>query len=402
MPDTFAPGWDLLLETGEYLSGTGYRALVRQVQIEATIDGADELLIEALARDPTKGVYRIMGETVLAPGNTVVAFAGYGYNLLPLQRFTLLTEEGAYSEGGPPSVKIRGYSAEHRLGEYTAARSWAGPMADSEIVAEIADAHGLSYDGDTVEATDQRTRGRVKAKGTSDLTFLRQLAVANSFGPPIVRYDLDADADVLYWRALRLDDSEALTFTHNPHDSGSDAPTGTLRSFRPTIDLAGLPTKIEISGWDVEKQEPVVVTLEITDGGQDVQVLTGKAAQATGYKIRSGSEMRLVQYAAGQDPDTEKRRALVVPQVTTVDEAVAWGRERLKTINSAAMTGRAVTLGDQTLWVPQVHRFEGLAQHHNGLWLFERCRHILDQSGYRCEADVVRVLEDMTEPTEGS
>ena len=402
MADTFAPNWDMQLETGEYLSATGYLALVQSVAVDATIDGADELVITAVARDPTEGRYRFMGEAILAPGNTVVVLMGYGYNLVALQRFTIVAEEGNYPDGGVPTVTIRGYSAEHGLGQYTGERIYKGPAKASDVAKAIADEFALAYDDDTVETTDDVDDGWIKPKGTSDLEFLQQLAVQAGFGPPMVRYDADKGADVLYFRATKVDPSTQITLVYNPHDAGADLPSGTLRSFQPSIDLSGVPTKVQIVGWDAVKQEAVVVIMELTDEGQETQVLTGKSAAQVGYKITSASGMVLQQLESGSDPAKEKGDSYHLPQLTTTDQAVAFGREWLATRNRAAVTGRATVLGDQSLWIGQVHDFQGLAETHNGLWEVTGCRHVMDDKGYTVELDVARVLEDMPEPTEGA
>lgn len=401
MADTFAPNWDLQLETGEYLSATGYLSLVQSVTVDASIDGADELTITAVARDPTEGVYRFMGEAILAPGNTVVVLVGYGYNLVALQRFTIVAEDGNYPDGGVPTVTIRGYSAEHGLGQFTGERIFKGPAKASDVVKAIADEFGLAYDDDTIVATDDFDDGWVKPKGTSDLEFLQQLAVQADYGPPMVRYDADKGADVVYFRPTTVDPATQITLVYNPFDAGADLPSGTLRSFQPSIDLSGVPTKVQIVGWDAVKQEAVVVIMELTDEGQETQILTGSSASQAGYKIKSASGMVLQQLETGSDPAKEKGDSFHLPQLTTTDQAVAFGRAWLTTRNRAAMTGRATVLGDQSLWIGQVHDFQGLAETHNGLWEVTGCRHVLDSSGYTVELDVARVLEDMPEPTEG-
>lgn len=402
MADTFAPNWDLQLATGEYLSATGYLPLVNSVTVDATIDGADELVIEAVARDPIEGLYRFMGEALLAPGNTVVVFMGYGYNLTALQRFTIVAEEGNYPDGGVPTVTIRGYSAEHRLGQATIERNYKAPTSAAEVAQALADEHGLVWDSDTIEDTPPSDTGWTKPKGTSDLVFLQQLAVNSEFGPPVVRYDADRDADVLYFKATKVDPAAILTLVYNPHDAGADLPSGTLRSFQPSIDLSGVPTKVQISGWDVVKQEAVVVIMELTDDGQEVQILTGKAASAAGYKIKSASGMVVQQLEGGNDPAKDKSVHIPLPQVTSADQAVAFGTAWLRTLNAAAMTGRGTLVGDQSVWVGQVHDYQGLADTHNGKWEVVGCKHTIDGSGYRTDVDVVRVLEDMAEPTEGA
>lgn len=396
-----APTWELLINGSEYLPAK-YKALIETVTVDATIDGADQILIKAKAYNTTGSPgerWAFVGQTILAPGNLVTVLAGYsdGIPLQALQRFRIIADDTDYSAGAVPTITIRGYSGEASMATYTEPRKWKGPIADSDIVAEIAAEYGM---GIASETTDTRDRGRVKKKGMSDLEFLQALAWANGYGPPVVRYDTDLDTDVLYFQPDNLTEDDGLTFAHDPFVAGRSDPSGSLRKFRATLDLHGVPTKIQVTGWDVANQEPIVVTMEIADGGQDPVILTGSAATRAGYKVRSGSEMQVRALRDGEDPREDRIEAVAVPHIQTVDEAVAYGTRWIKARNQAFLTGRGTLTGNPKVWIRQVHNLQGMAEIHNGLWYFTGVKHVFSASGYTTAFDCDRVLEDSTPPTE--
>lgn len=401
-----APFFRLLINGTTDLT-TGHYALIRSVTVEASADGADELVIQALAKDPGArpgAGWKFIGESILAPGNLVTVEAGYldGDPPVVLQRFRIHAESTTYPSSGAPEVEIRGYSPEAALGSYTSPRTWKGPIADSTIVEELAKAHGLIVTLDSVWGTEERTAGRVKSKGTSDLVFLNQLAVANGFAAPIVRYDAELNADVLYFRPQVVESSTALNLVYDPGEDGGTMGTGNLLAFAPELDLHGVPTRVEITGWDPAAQTPIVVVMELGADGQDATVLVGDATAAAGYKITSGSQMQARALADSQDAQGERVESIPVPSVTTVEEAKAWATRWIKLRNAAFLTARASTVGIPELWCGQIHRISGVAPTHAGLWEILRVSHRFSASGYTCDMDLARVLGDAAEPAEGS
>ena len=59
-------------------------------------------------------------------------------------------------------------------------------------------------------------------------------------------------------------------------------------------------------------------------------------------------------------------------------------------------------MGIPSLWVGQVHRVGGVAPTHAGLWEIKRVAHRFGSSGYTCDVDFDRVLDESAEPAEGA
>lgn len=398
-----APAWELSIND-QPLPAT-HRDLVNLVRVRASVDGADELEIQAQAWDTLRSRYRFVGEDLLAPGNQVVVSMGYAGDLHELQRFTVVRHEPDYRGGELPTVKIRAYSAEVRLVETTRPRTWSGPVSDSEIVREIARDAGLRTTAASVEQVAVRAGSRVKRSGESDWSFLRKLAAANGLGDPWVRWDPDARADVLYWRALSTANQADVNVYSYARPSVEFAGSNGLRSFRSELSLAGTATKVEVVGWDPtggDGGEAVRVVMELTAQGQRTTIYRGGEAGEIPEPYRSPGQLLVSVLEAGADPTSERREVLAVKKIASTEDARAVAQQWIDTRNRAWQTGRVELDGDPSLWIAQLHRIEGLSESESGLWAFEGVEHVMDGSGYSCRADVSRVLEDAGQPVEGA
>lgn len=400
--DWSAPAWALELSDGSFLS-EARKGLVSSVTCKATNDAADELVLELSGWDSDAGVYRFLGENILQAGNRVVLWGGYGEDLEALQAFKITRVRGNYTGDGV-GVTIVGYSAEADLVENQSPRSFAGPISDSEIVTRIADDHGLlAFIGDTLEETPQRERGRVKESGTTDFEFLRKLAVANGFGPPVIRWDPDQRGEVLYWRtSLVSHQDEIATYRYNPWAAGGRERTGTLFSFAPELSLGGVPTKLVVLGWHEEAQEPIKVVLEMTRSGQESTIYVGEdergPIKAPAW-IKSGEQLAVAVLQEGKGRGRNSKDQVVATRTPkTPESAVAWAERWFETRRRAFMTGRASLLAYPKLWPGQFHWFDGLAPEHNGLWEFLDVTHRFDASGYTQDATVAYVLDEAAAP----
>lgn len=396
---TFAPTWELRINGKRFPSGL--KPMVREVRVEATTDGADQLVIEADAYDSVGRQYRIGGQDVLGPGNSVVVRMGYvdGGGVSALQRFRIVREEPHYPAAGHPWVRFVGYSAEHRLVEVTKARTYPSSISDSEIVRELAEEVGLRTTADSLRATPARTgRSRIKPKGTTDWSFLQSLAALNDYGPPTVRYSEALDADVLYFRPTALaDQPDRFRFLYDVRTDRT-AEVGHLRSFDAQISIAGVPTSVRVTGWDPATQAAVTVEVELTGDAQGRVIYEG-AAPKNVTAPRSGSGLQVEVLSTAPDVgEGSKDERLYVGTVDTTESAASFARRWIATRNRAYATARATVTGDPRIWIGQVHTFDGLAPAHTGLWEVVRAVHRMQTgSGYVVDLDLVRVLEETPE-----
>lgn len=383
--DLAAPRWALEVSPGVFL-GEDLRRLVRSVTCDATLDGADELVIVATGWDSVGRRFRFVGETILGPGSLVVLWAGDGRQLRPIQRFRMAREEVSYDDRGV-RVTLRGYSAEAQLVETTAPRAWSGPSVDSEIAREIAAAHNIGTTSTSLDPTGETPGGRLKKAGDTDWQLLQQLAQAQGYGPPWVRYDADSGRDVLYFRAQRLDQQpHVATFRWG-------VPDPTLLQFSPSLSLQGVPTSVEVVGWDAAAGQPIRVVARVNGAAGETTVQIGPDVGQLSQEIKSGSKLRArVLKDGGADPDLPE--IVSVPALPTAEAAEAWARRWLRTQSTAAQVARATTVGHVDAWPGQAHRFAGLAPHHEGLWYAVGVRHVWDARGYRLDWDLERIVEE--------
>lgn len=382
--DVLAPAWDL--EVGGRRLGDGYRALVSRVSVEGSTDGADELTVEASAQDPDSGAYRLLGETILGPGSLVVASMGYVGGLEVLGRFRMVREEAEYPESGAPTVTLRGYSAEADLGARTKPWAVSGSVGISDVVRKVARDAGLTVTATSVEDVPAKlSGGYAKKAGKSDLVALQELAAIAGLPNPWVRYDPVAKVDVLFFRRPNVrTQSRVARFWYDP--TGSASGVRTLRSFSPTLDLSGVPTKLELAGWDEAQQRAYLVVAEV-GGAQEPTILRG--SEVASYQIRSGAAVRAKALGSGAGDAAER---LAVPHLRTEAEAVAFAKAWVSTRNLAFLTARAKVVGVPEVWPNTIHDFAGLAKHHAGLYLVDRAAHSIDASGYSLDLDLSRVV----------
>jgi phage protein D len=383
--DLSAPRWELEVSPGVFLSAD-LKRLVRSVTCDATLDGADELVVQADGWDSIDRRWRLIGETILGPGSQVVLWAGDGRSLSPMQRFRMAREEVNYGPGGA-KVTLRGYSAEARFAEATEPRVWSGPSVDSEIARELAGIHDCAVTATSLDPTGEVQGGRLKKAGDTDWSFLQQIAEANGYGAPWVRYDADTGRDVLHFRAQRLDQQpHVATFRRA-------VPVPTLLQFSPSLSLQGIPTAVEVVGWDAGAGQPFRVVARVNGAAGETTVQIGPDVGRLDEPITSGGKARARALRdGGADPDRPEVR--YVPSASTPEAAEAWARRWLRTQSTAAQTARATTVGHVDAWVGQAHRFAGLAPHHEGLWFAVGCRHSWSSAGYRCDWDLERIVEE--------
>ena len=278
----------------------------------------------------------------------------------------------------------------------TNARKYGSEVTDSQIVEEIASDAGVAWiPGTTLQATPPRGGPRVKKKGTSDWDFVRKLAVANNFGNPYVRYSDEVGDDLMYFRGTNLNDqADQLLFLYDVWKASALQPTGNLLNFQPTLSLSSVPTSVRVSGWDQEQQQPIAVEVSITAQGQSTTIYRGEQVRDLPPHT-NGTELLVQTLSTGGSAGRTLRPEEVSTSVVrTTSDAEEFARRWLRTRNLAFFVARAEVIGDPRVWVGQIHRFEGLADNHEGLYEVTAARHRISVSGYYILLDLTRVIEE--------
>jgi len=402
MPDRTAPAWDL--EINKKPLPDDVRALIQAVSVKATVDGADELVIRAVAWSQREQRYRLIGESTFAPGNRVVVSMGYAADDLEvLQRFRLVRSEDSYPPTGPPRTVVRGYSPEYELAEHMTERQWPGTVTASQVAEDIAADHGLRATGDSIPGSSIEYADLLKPRGTSDWEFLRRLALTEGYGPPLVRYDADQRADVLYFRPqdLATQENRVLMVYNRTVAGGGMIPTNDeveLLSFSPTLSLAGVPTKVRVTGWSVELQTAYVVTAGLETGIADPVIFDGTPAEIA--SLEGGATLKV---SVGEDGETESDAddlEEVAIYIESEADAIEFARAWVARRSAAYLVARGSLQGAPGVWVGEIHEVAGVADVHAGLWEIEAITHTITGSSFRSQFDATRVLVDEPSPAE--
>lgn len=367
-------------------------ARVVRFEIEATVDGADALQLVVHPWDEERRAWLFRAGEPLGPGSEVVAWVGYGRELVALQAFRVEHRRAPMRAGETPKLEITGYSAEARMVANETARSWSGPVSDAAIARELAEAHGLAWTPQTIPDTPTRDRGRVKEKGTTDWEFLRRLAYANGHGDPWVRWDPSSRRSVLYWRRTRLTDQEEIaTFRLFPA-LASEA--STLLSFDASYSLQGAPSAVEVLGWDAVKDEPVRVRVTMDPSGQVSLLYKGPGARQVPQKIKSGTQLQVATLQESGDGERPELLAVEGGPLQDAEAIGSWARRYLETRNRGFTTAEAETVGYERAWIGQVHRFEGVPEEFAGAYEVTAVRHRIQGGAYRCSWDLRALIEE--------
>lgn len=386
------PRWELEIAPGQFLS-PALKSMIGRVTVEATVDGADELQVEARSWDEVRARYLWQPGEPLGSGSAVVVWGGYGRSFAPLQRFVIPRRGTREDAGGASKKQIVGYSAEASLVAWEGSRVFGTDTTDGQIAAAIARDHGFYTDATTVDDTPARSHARVKKKGTSDWDFLRGLAFSNGLGSPWVRWDPVRGANVLYWRKTRLEDqAEMITFRLRR----TDGLPSTLLKFSMDYSTADVPTAVEVSGWDPVRGEPMRVVVTIDSPGQSPGLYTGRPAGPVSAAIKSGTQLQIANLSASGELIKDQREVVGLEggAPRTEAELKAWAERWLETRNRAFVQGDAVTVGYELGWIGQLHRFEGVDPEFAGLYEAGKVTHTWEGGVYRTKWDLARVLEE--------
>ncbi|HWA89512.1 MAG TPA: hypothetical protein VG889_05715 [Rhizomicrobium sp.] len=280
-------------------------------------------------------------------GAEVQICLGYGDSKsMPLMLSGVVSKiETSFPEAGSPELTIAGFDHAFPMSLGKNYRTW-NNKTDTDVVREIASLRNLAVDVDETKTREPKTEQNQQ----SDLEFLKKLAEKNSF-------------------ALYVDEHKVLHF-HKP-DKDSD-PVVALRwgqgllSFKPSANLAGQVTAVEVRAWDPKLKDKIVGTARAgseTDKGEGT----------------SGGE-KLGDF--GQDSSKLPVLRVRLP-VFNQAEADSRAKAMLDENAEKMLTGDAEAIGVPDIRVDCRVELKDLGTPFSRAYYIEEVTHKVDSSGYR-------------------
>lgn len=258
--------------------------------------------------------------------------------------------EGRFPTELPPEILVL---AEDRLFDLRMTRRTRSfeNVTTSDVVDQIAQAHGLQADADI----DPITYATVVQLNQSDLAFLRDLARA-------VDAEIWVDGQTLKMQARSRRPGDELSLVYGQ----------TLQQFSVVADLAHQCTRVLVSGWDIDSKQEIEEVAE-------VGILSSELDGGT-----SGGSILQEKFEARTDH-------LVHHVPLTSAEALSLAEARLRTVSRRFLTGKAVAEGDGRIRVGARVSLSELGPLFNGSYYVCEAQHIFDaKSGYRTRFSVER------------
>jgi uncharacterized protein len=283
---------------------------------------------------------------LLAFGAEVDVYLGYGdAKSTPRAVSGTITEITTnFPDGGSPELAVAGYDHGFALTMGKNSRTWS-KARDSEAAQEIASFNNLAS---TIETTKEQ-HPQIEQNQESDWEFLKKLADRNHF-------------------ELYVDERRTLHFG-KPNDKATAvvklAYGEGLLSFKPSANLAGQVSRVEVYGWDRKAKKAIV----------------GRAS--------TGEESGLTGKSAGQylnsfvrDPNKKATLRLRQP-VFTQSEADQRAKAALNEKAKEFLTGDGEAIGLPDLRPDRNVELAKLGARFSKTYYIQQATHKIDSSGYR-------------------
>lgn len=397
-----------------------HKALIGEVRRHVSLDGASSVTIAASGLDQNLD-YRFINERVLFPGVEFELWAGYGGRLVPKGRYKVKHHDTRYEESGVP-VEIEAFD---RLTDFLRddqARLIEGYQTHTDVIVQILE-RDYPKVGYVVQQSTQKAGDRVKKVGETDLSLLKNMAVADGFAYPRIwsqeQYEYIRDRvrarlgqdrlaalvalegltkirgnNLVYLPLNSLYSfSDPITFWYNPKGH-------TDVSVRVFFSDADMPTAVEAYGTTTINGERKLVKVVVgySEAGPRVQTITDDwndqwaKDQRIREQIASGAALKLYTLGEGkrtyETGGTYKYKNVQGKTVTgksevsvnevlngdgetirsemdVVEFAKRWFLQRAQSflIGEASLKNVA---GSEDLDINQVHELQGAAEVHNG------------------------------------
>lgn len=340
------------------VNGELIRSLARdcvRVEIDEGVEGlrtlkAHFIAIGAGATGPQDKMLYVDGQ-VLDFGKAIQVSLGPDANQHVVFDGTISAIELSFGDSEPPTAVVFAEDALMRLRMTRRMRTYTN-VTDADIVAQIADEHGLQTD----LAVDGPRYDVVQQVNQSDLAFLRERA-------RLVQGELWCTARTLHFSTRPRRQGTKLTVVSGNH----------LLSARVMADLAHQRSEVVVTGYDA-------ATKEVIDERAGVDTITAEIS--TG---RTGPEV--VRKALGPSASIRVREAAL-----NAAEASAWAKAEMLRRARAFVTLAGMTRGSPEMVVGSVVRVEliGAPFEGDGYYVTRVCHTFDHQQGLRTRFEAER------------
>jgi phage protein D len=255
----------------------------------------------------------------------------------------------SFPEGGSPELTISGMDNGYMLTLGTISRTWTDAL-DSDAVHDIASYNNLGADVRTTEVQ----HAQLEQNNLSDWAFLEKLAGRNHF-------------------EFYVDERKTLHFAP-PNDKATavlELIYGQgLLSFKPTANLAGQVSEVELFGWNPNTKKPII--------GR------ARAGEESGRTGKSGGEI-LNDFV--RDPDKRPTLRLRQP-VFTQAEANQRAKAVLNECAKKFVTGEGEAIGLPEIRPDRNVKLSKLGVFFSRTYYIQQATHKIDTSGYRTRFNV--------------
>jgi len=255
----------------------------------------------------------------------------------------------SFPEGGSPELTISGMDHAYMLTLGTISRTWTDAL-DSDAVRYIASHNNL---GAAVQSTEV-LNAQLEQNNLSDWAFLKKLADRNHF-------------------EFYVDEKKKLHFAP-PNDNATAVVEliygQGLLSFKPTANLAGQVSEVELFGWNPSTKKPII--------GR------ASAGEESGRTGKSGG-----QFLAEFVRDSDKKPTLRLRQpVFTQAEANRRAKAVLNECAKQFVTGEGEAIGLPEIRPDRNVKLSKLGKFFSKTYYIQQATHKIDANGYRTRFNV--------------
>lgn len=397
MTDTLTPNYVLRINDG-FEADAGVRQLIDVVEYESADGLADILRIRAKNPD-----FALSDSRILAPGNEVSVFMGYGSELVHVGRVKIFKNRPNFPQEGWPTFEAVGYTRDHEMMHRQPEASSSGrapsgrgrqrggrrfrQLKYSEAVAERSSDYGFTTD---IDESPESPTNFIQKAGMTDYDFVKGLANVTGF-----LFWVDGDENgrwTLHFKnpeALTDQQDRQLTFEYNLGD------LTTLFSFEPELLVSGATARIRARVRDPRTGR--VLEAEFTEDNSDSPETTLDPATAF-----------LVDQTIDTEPSTSTSIQIFIGDFSFEDvtsrrfrtqaELIQWARQWFRRQRENFILARGETIGVEDVMARQVHNLSNLGRMYSGSYYFSRVKHKMDGqgSGYKLEFNCRKQTPEVT------